>query len=445
MKNLIKNALLALISLFAALAAIETVLYVSGKIYHAYRIDAGPDRLQDGDTVRVLCIGDSFTFGAGAEKGRSYPEQLEILMRDKKMNDRFSVFNAGICGATSSLLVKNLEENLRRYSPDILIVLIGCNETVDMFLQETDYFRFKKGRSNRMRVLENFSDLRVAKLFKRGLEGLAVTIWKHRLGAQCNDDKSRRASEQKHRQALSIDGQKTGEFYRLIRSGKGYLNEHSSDVTLAAEEYKKAIQIMPDNEEGYLCLAQTYLHLNKLDLALAQLETAKRLNPHNQELFAQLWVLYYRMGKADLARDALERYLCLSPLEIRKYLPLLNNGFPPISDTETFEKALFHNLKKIADEARRRKIKVVLMNYPGHEWPALEKFTGENGIPFIDQRLSFKELELREGYQKNDYFAEDGHCKNKGYAVMAENVFNLIKEMFDGTAEGRRGKRQAIQ
>jgi len=441
MKNLIKNALLSLISLFAALAVIETVFYVSGKIYHAYRIDTGPDRLKDGAAVRILCIGDSFTFGAGAEKGHSYPEQLEMLMRDKKTNNKFSVFNAGVCGATSSLLVKNLEENLRKYSPDILIVLIGCNETVDMFLQETDYFRFKNGRSDPMRALENFPDLRVAKLLKRGMEGLAVTMWKQKLAAQCNDDKGRRASEQKHRQALSIDEQKTGEFYRFIRSGKGYLNEHSSDVTLAAEEYKKAIQIMPDNEEGYLCLAQTYLHLNKLDLALAQLETAKRLNPHNQELYAQLWVLYYRMGKTDLARDALEKYLCLSPLEIRKYLPLLNNGFPPISDTETFEKALFHNLKKIADEAQKRKITLILMNYPGHEWPALEKFSGENGIPFIDQQLSFKELGLREGYKKSDYFAEDGHCKSKGYAVMAENVFNLIKERFDGTAEGLGGER----
>ncbi len=29
---------------------------------------------------RILCLGDSFTYGLGAPKGKSYPDQLQILL-----------------------------------------------------------------------------------------------------------------------------------------------------------------------------------------------------------------------------------------------------------------------------------------------------------------------------------------------------------------------------
>ena len=41
--------------------------------------------------------------------------------------------------------------------------------------------------------------------------------------------------------------------------------------------------------------------------------------------------------------------------------------------------------------------------------------------------LSFKILESQEGYKHEDYFEnKTGHCTNKGYFIIAENVYNLI-------------------
>jgi hypothetical protein len=48
---------------------------------------AGPmDPIKPADykeAVKVACIGDSITQGAGAEKGRSYPTQLQEMLGDQ--------------------------------------------------------------------------------------------------------------------------------------------------------------------------------------------------------------------------------------------------------------------------------------------------------------------------------------------------------------------------
>lgn len=56
-----------------------------------------PDRStgwRPGALVRVLCVGDSHTFGAGVDVYESYPAQLQALL-DADSPGRFSVINLG--------------------------------------------------------------------------------------------------------------------------------------------------------------------------------------------------------------------------------------------------------------------------------------------------------------------------------------------------------------
>ncbi|NJM38278.1 MAG: sialate O-acetylesterase [Akkermansiaceae bacterium] len=80
--------------------------------------------------VRVACIGDSITQGSGAEKGFSYPSQLQKLLGEK-----WHVSNYGVSGRT--LLKKGdfpywkekAYQKALNAKPDVVIIMLGTNDT----------------------------------------------------------------------------------------------------------------------------------------------------------------------------------------------------------------------------------------------------------------------------------------------------------------------------
>ena len=80
--------------------------------------------------IRVACVGDSITQGAGADPGKSYPSQLQSILGDK-----WQVKNFGVSGRT--LLKKgdapywNEEafKDAQDFKPDAVIIMLGTNDT----------------------------------------------------------------------------------------------------------------------------------------------------------------------------------------------------------------------------------------------------------------------------------------------------------------------------
>lgn len=80
--------------------------------------------------IRVACVGDSITQGAGADRGKSYPSQLQALLGDK-----WKVANFGVGGRT--LLRKGdmpywKEKALQdavAFRPQFVIIMLGTNDT----------------------------------------------------------------------------------------------------------------------------------------------------------------------------------------------------------------------------------------------------------------------------------------------------------------------------
>ncbi len=138
-----QKILLILFGIVASLLLLELGLRFSGWVYYSYRIKDRNIKLEKGDITKILCLGDSFTFGEGAPKGYSYPEQLEELLNRNNRHKKFQVYNAGIPGQNSSSLHKNLSANIEKNNPHIVIVMSGCNNNSNF--KDSNYYLFIDG------------------------------------------------------------------------------------------------------------------------------------------------------------------------------------------------------------------------------------------------------------------------------------------------------------
>jgi lysophospholipase L1-like esterase len=67
--------------------------------------------------LRVLCLGDSNTYGLWLERKEAYPQQLEALWNQRVAAPKLEVVNLGFPGTNSSRLVRDLPRLLRRSTP----------------------------------------------------------------------------------------------------------------------------------------------------------------------------------------------------------------------------------------------------------------------------------------------------------------------------------------
>ena len=106
---------------------------------------AGPDdAIRPGDyrpPIRVACLGDSITFGVGADAGWSWPEQL-----DRMLGDGWDVRNYGHSGATVNKEEKHTIWSQEEYKqalafhPDVVLIMLGSNDTKPDYWAKKDQF-----------------------------------------------------------------------------------------------------------------------------------------------------------------------------------------------------------------------------------------------------------------------------------------------------------------
>ena len=76
---------------------------------------------------RILCIGESTT-ALGGEN--SYPFQLEEILNHKGLKQKFKIINKGMVAKISTDIVEQLEENLNIYKPDLVVSMVGINDSL---------------------------------------------------------------------------------------------------------------------------------------------------------------------------------------------------------------------------------------------------------------------------------------------------------------------------
>lgn len=83
---------------------------------------------EHGGAHRVLCIGDSHTYGVYFPKSASYPSRLQAYLDAQLGAGSVSVVPAGRPGASLAQMRDALPGLLARHSPDVVVVLGGIND-----------------------------------------------------------------------------------------------------------------------------------------------------------------------------------------------------------------------------------------------------------------------------------------------------------------------------
>lgn len=134
-----QKVLLVIFGLLVAGVLGEILFRVGGIIVNELK---GQSRSIHNNTYRILCIGDSSTFGIGASDidKFSYPSQLQKILNEKIPDKSFDVRNLGIPGVNSSQIVNRFNNFISTYTPDMVIVMVGINDPWN--LEESNIMKF---------------------------------------------------------------------------------------------------------------------------------------------------------------------------------------------------------------------------------------------------------------------------------------------------------------
>ena len=379
--------------LLCGLIASEISLRLGGWIYIHWRMDKPPAPLAG--ATRILCEGDSFTFGIGAPKGFSYPEQLQRMF-DDRLPGGVIVINAGRPGQNSSMILKELPAHIRRYQPNIVIMMAGANDNSNF--DESNYYLFMDGWPARLsRVDAELSHLRVYKLFRR----VGKTIVRS-LAAKSNgfppitdhsDEDAYKSfdAQSKPRETLSV----------LAKA----LAKNPNDPVLLYRAGSLSTYLGNDRQAAVL------------------LRRANQQKPVNLYILYALLTAYQRVGDEQGVNGTLAKMHALDP-DNENIGRLYRYGVPSPDSQQLYVRLLSYNLRQAAALCRAEKVGFVFQTYTDQQWADDVIAAREPGTPLIESRGLFSGLDPRR------FHAEDGHLNAPGYSLLAKNTYKNLLALF---------------
>lgn len=114
-----------LLAVVAGLAIVELVLQVAA-LWVGVWARGLPAELAPG-TRRVVCLGDSNTWGLGVERDAAWPQQLEVTWNTDHESE-IEVVNLAYPGTSSSQVRRELRGTLETLHPDVVLLMVGAND-----------------------------------------------------------------------------------------------------------------------------------------------------------------------------------------------------------------------------------------------------------------------------------------------------------------------------
>ncbi len=470
-KNLLlQKIFLVLFGFCLAIVIMEIGLRLGGSVILHIQEHRNQQAIKKQGAFRIICLGESTTQG-------QYPPYLEKILNQSNPKIKFSVIDKGVAGIRTTEIVSNLEAELDKYQPNLVITMMGINdsgnhlpfETTNPSKQEILLRSFKVYKLSRLLWLRLINKLDEVKgNLLKGSNQPSKEL-------SCSAPQSSPANSAALNPADNFEYRQTGHLYRdqarsveLEQLCKKAIelkpDDDSCYIQLAwfyadwlryieAEQmFKKALEVNLRHDAAYLELGSFYRNQGRLAEAEQALKNAIAVNPNNSNTLSELGVLYSSEGRFSEAGQLFKKAIELAPDNELLYgrLALISSE---LGDQELFNKYSvkanhlkdgyynsttannYHMLKKILD---RRRIRLVCAQYPMQNIESLKKIfekEARGNIIFVDNERIFKDAIRKEGYKEYfvDMFAGDfGHCTVKGNELLARNIANaILKKVFN--------------
>ncbi|MBN1586943.1 MAG: hypothetical protein JW937_05870 [Candidatus Omnitrophica bacterium] len=420
-----RRLLFPLLALLLGAGLLEAGLWAAGAVLRvAYHSGKGPAGAQ----TKILCVGDSFTFGVGAPWGQAYPNYLETMLREQApagLQDEIRVYNAGIPGMSSWELREKLDNLLDRIHPQIVLVLIGSNN------------------SRKTRERNNWSAwkiLKISRVLKAGFEEASVLLRKRSESAKLQrTDPSNpmlpdleRLEEWTRRNPDWIEAQVE---LGWVFCSLGKLQE-------SARVYDAVLLDNPENLFALIGRGRVAVAQGDLPLARSFQKKIKRVVGEEFPLSEDLAYLSAQVGDRDYAEQIFRACLAASPGSetLASGLATVMRDPERVPDPQEAGRFDFEEIRlfkkdinAIVDAAQMRGAEVLLLSYPRGNEPvnmALEGLAKEQGLVFVDVTQVIPK-DMREA---EELLGVDGeHLNGLGYEVMAREIARVILDCYANT------------
>jgi len=373
MRAQLQKTALIVLGLAGGLLLAETGL----RLYGAYFRFSRPAGAPAAGAVKILCVGDSFTYGIGSPPGSGYPEQLRKLLDTNYGTGAYAVINAGVPAQNSSELAARIDYLLAAHRPNLLLILTGANNynlrDSNFFLFAPEELSFTRNAALKADVL--FSRLKTYKLVKLGAK-LLFRRWQ--AGTYVPP-------------ACSPETQKT------ISEAMAENDRH--DFGKGAAIMETALLKDGDCAELYFQAGRMRFYFRDFPGAFAHFRKGRELDPRHP--FVDIF--------------------------LSQEIPLLR---PEVSG-RALDKLLRYDLEIICEAAIRSGAVPLIQTYPfvtdsERDWVRSE-VAAELGVPLIDHHKVF--LPLMAGKKFRDYLSGDepdlpaSHPNSAGYKLLAGNIY----------------------
>lgn len=446
------------------LVILEICLRVVGSVYsHLSESDTGST---DKGQVTILTIGDSVTFGIGAPTGFSYPAQLEAIIKKEVPDKNYTVINRGRPGQNSAQILSRAEGWLRQFKPALVTILIGAQNQVNYFgfhdyLKQTDTGR----RGFFLRSYDLLDKIRIYRFVSRlvrkqsspgavlhlednnkravNLSGEVLTSGAHdseigvdaASGCTIGTNHRERGDFEAMQQAI-VQASQTRDIdaacYNIV--GSMYKDKNLNDQ--AVTWFKRGIYKDPGNFNNYEEIGWLYNAKKNPQEALTWFKKGfAQARPDT--LHAQC---YIGIAQAFSDSDDIEGGIAFFNQEeerrangdrklrtlVSDYLSMFKNK----RDSTEIHRWIEADIKQLVELCGRYNAQIVLQNYPAE--PKVNyiyrEVAAELNLPFVDHQGIFEKYIIN-GKRSDEVFVPDGHPNRKGYAMMAKNLWTVVKEV----------------
>ncbi len=353
-KKTLQNIGLIFLGIFLGLLVLEIGLRIGGFILLTLQRNGNMITSSQAEIYRILALGESTT--ANLRNFQiSWPEELEIILNNKSNKIKFKVFNEGIASTNTNVILSDLEANLDKYKPDIVITMMGIND-VGM---NSSYYKWENESAF------SLTDFRVYKLTKRIIQGLEYNF-QRKENVKEETDEEYKAKEKELIEAVEIDPMNPKAwanleiFYDLhFEYGKtesvaeqhvllepnnwgalhnlGLSYKNTYKYKEAEYMFKKVIELNQSNRgttNAYLQLGFIYSDLNKPEDAIKMLlKMVEIYGKFNKEVFIKLAELYREINKTNKTYIVLKKVVS-ADTDVKREILWLGEIYEELNKTE---------------------------------------------------------------------------------------------------------------